>query len=113
MNRRSFLPTLSLAAALLLPSSLPAKSGALTILKFEASWCGACQKMKPAFSAVAAKEEGVAFQSVDVDRQNSLAERYRIEALPTIVAVKNGREVGRLVGFQNAAKLSSFVKKHR
>ena len=59
------------------------------------------------------RESGVTFQTVDVDRQSELADRYKVESLPTIVALKDGREVGRLIGFQNTAKLKSFVKKHR
>jgi thioredoxin 1 len=50
---------------------------------------------------------------VNVDRQSDLADRYRVTSLPTVVAVKDGREVGRLTGFQNAGKLKSFIKKHR
>ena len=64
------------------------------------------------FSAVAKESKGVAFQTVDVDKQSAVADRYHVEMLPTVVAVKNGREVGRLSGFQNAAKLKAFVKKH-
>jgi thioredoxin-like negative regulator of GroEL len=69
--------------------------------------------MKPVFASVAAEESGVSFQTVNVDRQSDLADRYRVTSLPTVVAVKDGREVGRLTGYQNAAKLRSFVKKHR
>ena len=107
-----FLPSLRVFGALL---SAPLQAGAsdLKILKFEADWCGACQKMKPVFASVAAEEGGVSFQTVNVDRQSDLADRYRVTSLPTVVAVKDGREVGRLTGYQNAPKLKSFIKKHR
>jgi thioredoxin 1 len=115
MKQRSFLPALVLlgvfAASFIAPA--PARAADLKILKFEADWCGACQKMKPVFASVAAEESGVSFQTVNVDRQSELADRYRVTSLPTVVAVKDGREVGRLTGYQNAAKLRSFVKKHR
>ncbi len=107
----SALALLTFSAALLGP--VRAEGSELKILKFEADWCGACQKMKPVFSSVAGSESGVSFRTVNVDRQSDLAERYGVEALPTVVALKDGREVGRLIGFQNAAKLRSFVQRHR
>ena len=114
MKKRSFLLALPLlAAAALLPAALRGETSSLKILKFEADWCGACKQMKPVFSAVAKEEKGVAFETVNVDNQASLADRYRVEMLPTIVAVRDGREVGRLVGAQSATKLKKFVKKHR
>lgn len=114
MKSRLLLPSLAtFALAVFGAGPLPADSGSLKVLKFEADWCGACQKMKPVFSSVAGSSDGVSFQSIDIDRQASLADRYGVKQIPTIVAVKNGREVGRLTGYQNAAKLQSFVKKHR
>ena len=113
MKLRRFLLALPLACALLLPAAGRADSDSLQILKFEAEWCGACKKMKPVFDSVASKFPDVSFRTVDVDREPALAKRHKVELLPTVVAVKGGREVGRLVGFQNSAKLSGFVKGFR
>ncbi len=114
MNKRAFLLSLPFVAlATAFSPVLRADSPSLKIIKFEADWCGPCQQMKPAFAAVSKSESGVAFQTVDVDKQGALAEQYKVNGLPTVVAVKNGRVVGRLVGLQNEAKLKSFVKKHR
>ncbi len=113
MKTRAFLSLLP--ALLLAPLAVPPlqAESALKILKFEADWCGPCQQMKPIFSSVAAEFKGVSFQTVDVDRQTDLANTYKVEMLPTIVAVKDGKVVGRLTGFQNAGKLKTFIKKHR
>ncbi len=115
MKLRRFLLALPLAlvASLAHPEPAMADSSSLQILKFEASWCGPCRKMKPVFESVAAKHSDVAFRSIDIDKDKASAARYKVELLPTVVAVKNGREVGRLVGYQNAAKLTGFVKRHR
>jgi thioredoxin 1 len=115
MKKRSFLlaiPALTLAALFSVPAG--AESGSLKILKFEADWCGPCQQMKPIFNTVS-KEFGsaVAFQSIDVDKQPDLASTYKVELLPTVVAVKDGKVVGRSTGFMNAAKLKGFIKKHQ
>ena len=115
MKKRSFLLVLPfLALSTLFSPPAKAEPGSLKILKFEADWCGPCQKMKPIFSTVS-KEFGasVAFESIDVDKQPRLAETYKVELLPTVIAVKDGKVVGRSTGFMNAAKLKGFIKKHR
>lgn len=115
MNKRFFLfalPVLALTALFSAPAG--AEAGSLEILKFEATWCGPCQQMKPIFGKVAEELASKAtFQSIDVDKQPALARTYKIELLPTVVAVKDGKVVGRSTGFMNAAKLESFVKKHQ
>jgi len=115
MKKRSLLlavPVLALAALFSVPAG--AETGSLKILKFEADWCGPCQQMKPVFSEVSKEFASKAtFQSIDVDKQPALAETYKVELLPTVVAVKDGKVVGRSTGFMNAAKLKSFVKKYQ
>jgi len=115
MKKRLFLLTLPIfGLAALLATSLKAEPGSLKILKFEADWCGVCRKMKPVFASVARSYHGeVAFQSINVDEQVSLADSYKVELLPTFVAVKNGKVVGRTTGYMSAAKLKSFVNKHK
>lgn len=114
MKKRFFLSLLpAFAFAALAPILIHAEDGSLQIIQFEADWCGACKQMKPIFSSVAKSTPGVTFETANVDRQTALAERYGIELLPTVVAVKDGKEVGRFTGFRNEAKLKAFVKKHR
>ena len=115
MKKRLFLlalPIFGLAALLALP--VQADSGSLKILKFGADWCGACRKMKPVFASVSKSYGGVvAFQSINVDEQASLADSYKVELLPTFVAVKNGKVVGRTSGYMNAQKLKGFINKYK
>jgi thioredoxin 1 len=114
MKKRFFLSLLPATAfAASSPILVLAGNESLQIIQFEADWCGACKQMKPTFSSVAKNTPGVTFETANVDRQAALAARYGIELLPTIVAVKDGKEVGRFTGFRNEAKLKAFVKKHR
>lgn len=113
MIKRSFLLALPfLAFSFAVP--LHADTGSLRIIKFEADWCGPCQKMKPIFSSVSSQyKSGVTFETVDVDANPATAEKYHVEMLPTVVAVKDGKVVGRSSGFMNAAKLKAFINKYR
>ena len=116
MKKSFFLLALPVIAIGLLFQNTDAKadSGKLQILKFEASWCGPCQKMKPVFDKVAKNSSSSAtFRSINVDSQPSVADAYGVSGLPTVVAVKDGKVVGKKVGYMNAFALKSFVNKHK
>lgn len=113
MKTRSFLSLLPILLLAPLATSTLRADSTLKILKFEADWCGPCQQMKPIFNSVSSEFKGVAFQTVDVDRQTDLADTYKVQSIPTVIAVKDGKVVGRLTGFQNAGKLKAFIKKHQ
>jgi thioredoxin 1 len=106
---------IALGALALIVAPLSAAEGAKTkIIKFEATWCGPCQQMKPIFAKVSqANAAEVDFQSVDIDASPSLADTYAVSLLPTVIAVKDGKVIGRITGFKNEKQLIAFVKKHR
>ena len=109
--KTKFLSLLTLLAAGVF--SFASADETLRIIKFEADWCGPCQQMKPGFDKVSKSlSDSARFETVNVDDQPSIADRYNVSALPTVIAVKNGKEIARLTGYQSTMKLKSFVKKH-
>jgi thiol-disulfide isomerase/thioredoxin len=66
------------------------------LLDFTAQWCGPCQKVKPLIDQM--QQEGYPIKQIDVDRNPELAQRYRVQSMPTFVMVVDGREVDRVVG---------------
>ena len=68
-------------------------------VKFGASWCGPCKSLEPIMDKM--KEEfspGVKFFAVDVEEAPQLAKTHRIRSLPTVILLRDGQEVRRLVG---------------
>ncbi|KAF7034391.1 hypothetical protein CFC21_045413 [Triticum aestivum] len=69
------------------------------VLMFWASWNEPCRVMMRPFRAMAvAKRRAAIFCQVDVDKFKDIVERYRVEALPTFLLLKQGVEKGRVVG---------------
>ncbi|CAL4994472.1 unnamed protein product [Urochloa decumbens] len=70
------------------------------VLMFSADFNEACKVMKKPFRDMAlAKKKQAIFCLVDVDNKlKDIVEKYRVEALPTFVLIKNGKEQKRAVG---------------
>ena len=77
------------------------KSGKPAMIDFFAVWCGPCKMLTPLVEDLAARYDGrVTVAKVDVDEQRELAIRYRVMSVPTVLFLKDGKEVGRKVGVQ-------------
>lgn len=64
------------------------------------TWCGNCRHMKPLVAGVASTSDA-GLVEVDVDREPELVDDLQIRSVPTLVALHDGVEVGRLVGLQS------------
>jgi thioredoxin 1 len=61
----------------------------------------------PILSKIASRFEGKAsVGSVDVDENPDLADRYSVRSIPTLILLKDGREIGRMIGVRDEAELS-------
>ncbi|KAL4351362.1 hypothetical protein GQ457_06G041780 [Hibiscus cannabinus] len=84
----------------------------LMVIDFSASWCGPCKFMEPALNDMAARFTDVEFVKLDVDELPDVAQEFGVQAMPTFVLLKNGKEVDRVVGAQKN-ELEKKVDKHK
>lgn len=84
----------------------------LVVIDFFATWCGPCRMMAPIFEDVSKEKGEVSFFKVDVDESPNVAKQFGVMSIPTLVALKNGKEVDRNVGLLNREDLSDFVDKN-
>ena len=70
------------------------------VVDFWAEWCGPCKMMAPVFEKLAAEyEDKVGFAKVDVDENQEYAAKYGIRGIPTLLVIRGGEEVDRIVGY--------------
>ena len=81
------------------------------LVDFWANWCGPCRMLGPVLEQLAADRPDVTVAKVDVDEQQMLAIQYGVMSVPTVLFLKNGEEVGRLVGVQPAETYAQTLDK--
>lgn len=83
------------------------------LLDFGATWCGPCKALEPSIVALAqVYGDRVAISKVDVDESQEVALKFGIMSVPTVVFLKNGKEVHRFVGNQSKEKVENLIKTH-
>lgn len=86
----------------------------LTVIDFSAAWCGPCKMIAPYYAELSDKSEfsSVEFVKVDVDTVEQTAQQYSVEAMPTFVFIKNGKEISdaRLTGASKDRLLAAINK---
>jgi thioredoxin 2 len=69
------------------------------VVDFWAPWCGPCRMVSPALEAMARERAGaLKIVKLNVDEAPGLAAEYRTMSIPTLVVMRDGREVDRVVG---------------
>jgi len=72
--------------------------GKTVFVDFHATWCGPCKVIAPKYSELATTFPQAQFLRVDVDKQQAIAAKYKITAMPTFLAIINGEVKGTLQG---------------
>lgn len=80
------------------------------VIDFWATWCGPCRMVGPIIDELSTEYEGkVIIGKVDVDENPDLAQEYGVRNIPTILFIKGGQVVNKLVGAQRKDALKQEI----
>lgn len=82
------------------------------LVDFYATWCGPCKVMSPTVEAIGNELIGQArVLKIDVDKNQAVANLYRIQSVPTLIIFKKGEVVWRTSGVMDKGALMEQMKK--
>lgn len=82
----------------------------VTLVDFWADWCGPCKMQAPVIDELAEKYEGkVTVAKLNVDDVPSIAARFGVMSIPTLIVYRQGEEVTRRVGVQSLDQLEMML----
>lgn len=84
------------------------------LVDFYADWCGPCKMVAPIVSELAEEYAGVyKIGKLNIDNEPDTAEKYRVMSIPTLMIIKNGEVVDKIVGAVPKAALKEKLEAHK
>ena len=88
-------------------SSLP------VVLDLWAAWCGPCRMLEPVIAQLAQEMAGrLRFAKLNVDENPATASRFNVQSIPTLLVLKAGKEIDRIVGAQPKVEIARRLERH-
>ena len=83
------------------------------LVDFYADWCGPCKAIAPVVAELAGEYAGqVEVRKIDVDENASLASRFGVRSIPTLILFKEGQPVETVVGAVGKPALKELIERH-
>ena len=93
--------------------TLIGSSSVPVLVDFWAEWCGPCKMLGPELARVAAEGQGQRIVAkVNTDLLPEVAQRFRINSIPTLILFDSGKEIARQSGAMPAAAIRHFIQQN-
>lgn len=84
----------------------------VTIVDFFATWCGPCRMMSLVLEEINEEHPDFNIVKVDVDTNEVLARKFGVMSIPTIVIMKDGKQVEKHIGLMQKEDLVDIVESY-
>lgn len=81
----------------------------LEVKKFYGVWCGPCRVLTPVINEIKEQFPSVKFHDIDIDDDYEEATKYEIRSVPTVILIKDGVEVDRIIGLSSKSKYVGLI----
>ncbi len=81
------------------------------VIDFYADWCGPCKMMSPIMDKISEefKNKNIHFGKLNVDLDASIAKRYGISSIPTIILFDQGKIINQFSGYRPESEVKKFI----
>lgn len=86
------------------------QAGQPVVLDVYASWCPPCRKLAPIVEELSGEQSDYKFAKIDADANAATVEKLNVQGLPTLIFMKDGKELGRLTGFNEKSAIEAKLK---
>lgn len=87
------------------------QSGKAFLVDYWAPWCVYCRRIAPAYEKIAQQyADRLMIAKVNIDDEPTLANREKIEVIPTLVLYRDGKALGSVVAPESKAAIEEFIE---
>ena len=83
----------------------------LVLIDFYADWCGPCKMLTPILEEINKENKDVRIIKVNIDDSRFLASYYQIQSIPSLVLLKNGQFLNKMIGFRPKKMIEELIEK--
>lgn len=80
------------------------------LLDFYADWCGPCRMVSPLVDEIAKENPQYLVGKINVDQEPGLAQAFSVSSIPTLVVMKNGKIVQKIVGARPKSQILAMLE---